>query len=200
MANRQGPFGLVPSHYLDGTPWNGALVDGYCSSNYGVALFVGDPVLLTPTTGDKDATALRPTINTHAGTSGLLIPYVIVGFDPDRTNLERIHNPASTERIAKLVRCADNLIFRIRDDGSGVGTSAWPGKNAEMVVGAGGSTVTGLSSFALDNTTPTTTKAFPLHIIGLADIENNELGAYAIWDCLINTNTDSTGRIDGIDV
>ena len=176
------------------------MVDGYCSSNYGVALFVGDPVLLTPTTGDKDATGIHPTLNTHAGTSGLLIPYVIVGFKTDYTNLERLHNPASTERIAKLVRCADNLIFRIRDNGDGTPAATWPGKNAEMVAGSGGSTVTGLSSFALDATTPTTTQAFPLHIIGLADIENNELGDYAIWDCLINTNTNTTGRILGINV
>ncbi len=201
MANPTGPFGLKPVRRLNGSPLNLALVDGYCSSNYATALFIGDPALLTPTSGDKETAGKHPTINTHAGTSGLLIPYVITGFDADPTNLERKHNPASTEReFAKLVRCDDDLVFHIRDNGDGTPASTWPGKNAEMVAGSGGSTVTGLSSFALDATTPTTTQAFPLHILGLANIENNELGDYAIWEVVINTNNNSTGRILGINV
>ncbi len=198
MANDTGPFGLRPIRYLDGTPWDGALVDGYVHTDYATALFVGDPALISPTLAARDTTAKRPTVNTHAGTTGLLVPYVVRGFEADPTNLELQYNPASNERICKLVRCADDLIFHIRDDGTGTPAKVFAGQNAEMVAGSGGSTVTGLSSFALDASTPTITQAFPLHILGLANIENNELDDYAIWEVLINTNNNTTGRILGI--
>ena len=198
MANATQAFGLRPVRYQDGNAWNGAVVNCFISSSYSTALFIGDPVLLSPTLAEKDTTAKRPTINTHAGTSGLIVWGVIVAFDPDPTNLERKHNPASTERIAQVVRAADDLIFQIRDDASGTPAKVFPGQNAEMVAGSGGSTVTGKSSFALDASTPTTTQAFPLNIIGLANIEDNELADSAIWDVVINTNNNSTGRILGI--
>jgi len=61
-----------------------------------------------------------------------------------------------------------------------------------------GSTVTGLSGAVLDTSTPTTTQAYALHILGLSDIADNELGDYAIWDVLINTCYNATGLYLGI--
>ncbi len=198
MSNTAAPKGLVPVRYLDGTPWDGATLDCFISSGYGTALFIGDPVLMTTTLADKDTTAKRPTVNTHAGTDGLIVWGVIIAFEADPTNLERKHSPLSTEGICKVVRCADDLIFQIQDDGSGTPAKVFPGQNAEMAAGGGGSTVTGLSSFALDASTPTADQSFPLWIIGLANIENNDLDDYAIWDVLINTNNNATGRILGV--
>ncbi|KKM82320.1 hypothetical protein LCGC14_1320800 [marine sediment metagenome] len=198
MANRTGPFGLEPVFNQDGSPWNAALIECFISSSYAVALFVGDPVTISPTLAERDTSGKRPTVNTHAGTSGLLVFGVIRAFKPDPTNLELKHNPASNERICWVARAADDLVFRIRDNADGTPTKVFPGQNAEMVAGAGGSTVTGKSSFALDASTPTTTQAFPLHILGLADIENNELADSAIWDVVLNTNQNATGRILGI--
>jgi hypothetical protein len=198
MANATGPFGLTPVRYMDGTPWDGATIDCYISSSYATALFVGDPVLMSPTLAEKDTTTRLPTVNTHAGTDGLIVWGVIRSFEADPTNLERKHNPASTERRCKVVRCADDLVFQIRDDGSGAPSKVWAGQNAEMQAGSGGSTVTGLSSFALEGLTPAANQSYPLWIIGLAAIEDNELDDYAIWDVLINTNNNTTGRILGV--
>ncbi len=198
MANVNAPFGLRPSRYIDGTPWNGATQRCYCSSSYATALYIGDPVLWTPTLAEKDATAKYPTINVSAGTTGIIVRGVIVSFEPNPANLTQQYRPASQERWANVVMATPDLIFQIRDDGDAAPTSVFPGQNAVIAAGTG-STITGLSAYVLDgSTTPTTTQAHTLHIIGLADIENNELGDYAIWDVIINTSRNATGTYLGI--
>ena len=198
MANPTGAFGLRPVRHISGAPWNGQTIRAYCSASYGTALFIGDPVTWSPTLAEKDTTAHYPTINTHAGTTGLIVRGVIVGFEADPNNLTYTYRPGTTERWAKIVIATPDIVFQIRDDGSGTPAKVFAGQNAEMAAGGGGSTVTGLSSFVLDASTPTTTQAFPLHIVGLADIEDNELDDYAIWDVLINTCYNATGLILGI--
>lgn len=198
MANPNAPFGLRPVRYLSGAPWNGQTQRVYCSSSYATALFIGDPVVISNVTAEKDATAKYLTVNTNAGTNGLLARAVITSFEPNISNLTQIYRPASQERWANVVMATPDLVFQIRDDGSGTPAKTWPGANAEMAAGSGGSTVTGKSSFVLDASTPTTTQAFPLHILGLADIPDNELGDYAIWDVLLNTCFNATGLILGV--
>ena len=66
MANTSSAFGLKPVRHLDGSPWNGNTVKCYISASYATALFIGDPVLLTPTLAEKDATGMHPTINLSA--------------------------------------------------------------------------------------------------------------------------------------
>ena len=91
-----------------------------------------------------------------------------------------------------------DLIFQIRDDGDATPSKVFPGQNAILASGSG-NTITGLSGYYLDgSTTPTTTQAHSLHIVGLADIEDNELGDYAIWDVIINTSRNATGTYLGI--
>ena len=198
MANVTTPFGLRPVRHLDGSPWNGQTIRCYISASYATALFIGDPVIFGSTTlANKDATAKYPTIVTNAGTTGLLCEGVITSFEPNPNNLTLQYRPASTERWANVVPAVPNLVFQIRDDGSGAPTKVFPHQNAEMAAGSG-STITGLSGFVLDATTPTTTQAHPLHIMGLADIEDNELDDYAIWEVLINTCYNTTGLYLGV--
>jgi len=198
MANVTQAFGLRPSRYIDGTPWNGATIDCWCSSVYATALFIGDPVLLTPTLTHKDPTANMPTVIVSAGTTGIIVRGVIVGFAPNPDNLTQQYRPASQSRVAKVCMATPDLIFQIRDDGDGTPGVVWPGQNALIAAGTG-STVTGRSGYVLDgSTTPTTTQAHTLHIIGLADIPDNELADYAIWDVIINTSRNTTGSYLGI--
>lgn len=201
MANTAAPFGLRPVRHINGSAWNGHLQKCYVSSAYGTALYIGDPVCLTPTSAEKDATAKYPTVNTHAGTTGLIVRGVIVSVEPNPNDLTKVYIPALTGGYVYIAGFGDpSVVFQIQDGGDGTPAATWPGKNAEMAAGSGGSTVTGLSSFVLDATTPTTTQAFPLHIIGLSDLPKNELADYAIWDVLINTNYNTTGLYLGIDV
>jgi hypothetical protein len=61
--------------------------------------------------------------------------------------------------------------------------------------------VTGLSGYELDEggtTAPTTTQAFTLHIMGIADVEDNTLADDARWEVLLNTPENATGRFLGI--
>lgn len=199
MANVNKPFGLKPVRHVDGSPWNGQVQKCYVSSAYGTALFIGDPVCISPTLAERDPTAKHPTVNTHAGTTGLVIRGVIVSIEPDATNLARQYIPASTGGYVYIAGwCDPSVVYQVQDDGSGTPSAVFVGQNAELAAGSGGSTVTGLSSFVLDATTPTTTQAHTLHILGLSDIPNNELGDYAVWDVVLNTNQNATGAYLGI--
>jgi hypothetical protein len=198
LSNSTGAFGLRPVRHADGTPWNGQTIRCYCSSSYSTALYIGDPVLWSPTLTEKDATAKYPTINVSSGATATIIRGVITSFEPNADNLSQQYRPASTERWANVCIATPDIIFQIRDDGDATPTNVFPGQNAICAYAAGSST-TGLSGVYLDgSTTPTTTQAHSLHIVGLADIENNELGDYAIWDVIVNTSRNATGTFLGI--
>lgn len=200
MANPTGAFGLRPVRHISGAPWNGATVQCYISASYATALFVGDPVLYSPTLAEKDATGKKLTINASAGTDGTLIRGVITSFEPLQSDLTKQYNPASTERIANV--CIDpDVVYAVRGDGGGTPAAVFVGQNAILVATAAGSTVTGLSGFHLDEgtgTAPTTTQTLPLHIIGIQDKEDNELGDNAVYEVLLNTCENATGRFLGI--
>ena len=199
MANVNAPFGLRPVRHIDGSPWNGQTLRGYISASYATALYIGDPVLWSPTLAEKDATANYPTINRSAGTTGVIIRGVITSFEPNPNNLTQQYNPASTARWANICPAAPNTVFQVRDDGGGTPAAVYVGQNGVLTVGGGGSTITGLSGFQLAaGTTPTTTQAHTVHILGLSDIEDNELGDYAIWDVILNTCYNTTGLYLGI--
>jgi len=201
MANPTGAFGLRPVRHLNGSPYNGAVQKCYVSASYATALFIGDPVLWSPTLAEKDSTGRYPTINASAGTAGTLIRGVVVGFEPDPDNLSRLYIPASTGGYAYVAMASDDLVFAIRGDGGGTPSAVFPGQNAVMIATAAGSTNTGLSGFHLDEgttTAPNTTQNFTLHILGIQDKEDNTLADNAVYEVLINTNENSTGRFLGI--
>jgi len=203
MSNPTGIFGLKPVRHISGAPYNGATVKCYISASYATALFVGDPVLLDTTLADKDTTGKHLTIIKSAGTAGALIRGVIVSFEPLVTDLTKVYNPASTERWANV--CMDpEVVFQIRGDGYATTTyetKVLPGQNAVCIQHAAGSTYTGLSGMALDEGTtthPDTTQNFTLHILGLADEEDNALGPNALYEVLLNTSSNATGRFLGV--
>ena len=200
MANPTGSFGLKPVRHLNGAPWNGTTVECYVSSSYATALFIGDPVLLSPTLAEKDATGFRPTINVSAGTAGTIIRGVITGFAPDPDNLSRTYNPASTERIAYVCMDAD-VVYQVRGDGGAAITSVVPGQNAVLIATSAGSTATGLSGYDMDEgttTAPNTTQNFTLHVTNIAQAEDNALGINAVYEVLLNTVENATGRFLGV--
>ncbi len=198
MANPNAPFGLRPVRYLDGTPWNGATIRCYCHSAYATALYIGTPVLWSPTLAEKDTTCKYPTINASSGATATVIRGVITSFEPNPANLTQQYRPASQERWANVVLATPYLVFQVRDSGEATPSKVYAGQNGVLQAGTA-STVTGLAGYQIDlSTTPTTTQAHSIHIIGLADIEDNELGPYAIWDVLINTSQNATGTYVGI--
>jgi hypothetical protein len=200
MANTTGVYGLKPLRHISGAPWNGQVVKCYVSPSYGTALYIGDPVLFSPTLAEKDPTAKMPTINKSAGTAGAVVRGVIVGFEPNPDNLNRLYIPATTGGIAYV--CMDpDVVYEIKGNGGAALTSVLVGQNAVMIAKTAGSTATGLSGMALDEgttTAPTTTQNFTLHILGIQDVEGNELAASATYEVLLNTCENATGRFLGI--
>jgi hypothetical protein len=197
MANVVSAFGLRPVRHISGAPYNGATVPCYIAPAYATALYVGDPVILTTVLAGKSST--MPTIIASAATDGVLIRGVIVSIEPNPDDLTKIYSPASTAQIAHV--CMDpDVIYEIRGDGSGAPAAAMAGLNAEAVATTAGSTVTGLSGFNLDATTPATTRTFPLHILNIKNIADNELGDDVIFEVLLNTPENADGRFLGITV
>ncbi len=200
MANTSGAFGLRPIRHLDGTPYNGATVKCYISASYATALFVGDPVLFSATLAEKDPTGNHPTINKSAGTAGVLVRGVITSFLPDPDSLDKTYSPASTEGYA-LVAMGTGLVFEIRGDGGGTPSKVNPGQNAVMIATTAGSTSSGQSGMNLDEgttTAPNTTQDFTLHILDIKEQEDNTLGGDALYEVLLNTSENATGRFLGI--
>ena len=199
MANVNKPFGLRPVRHIDGSPWNGAVQKCYVGVANATALFVGDPVVLDTVLTNKDPLAKLPTVIKTVGTTGVVPVGVIVAIEPNPADLSKIYLPTVTVGYVWVAGFLDpTLVYQIQDDGSGTPTYVFPGQNAEMAAGSGGSTVTGLSSTVLDASTPTTTQAHTLHIIGLSDIPNNELADYAVWDVMLNTVYNATGLVLGV--
>lgn len=200
MANATGAYGLRPSHYLNGTPWGGETIKCYVSASYATALYIGDPILMTPTLAEKDTTGRYMTINVSAGTDGTIIRGVIVGFEPDPNNLSRTYLPASTGGYAYVAWATDDLVFTVRGDGGGTTSKVFVSQNA-VLRSTGGSTATGLSGFMLDEgttTAPSADQSNTLYILGVVDKEDNTLAANAEYYVLINTNNNATGRILGV--
>ena len=198
MANPStSPFGLRPVRSMDGTPYNGQTQRCYVASTYAVALYVGDPIVFTRTTADKDPTAMNPTIKIATATAGNIVRGVITSFEPTASNLELTYLPASTGGYANVCIATPDMVFQIRDDGGGTPVANWPSANADLAAGSGGSTITGLSSWVLNGGGVANTQALQLQIVSLADIANNELGDYAIWDVIVNTSRETAGTFDG---
>lgn len=183
MANAQGAFGLKPVRTLLGSPYNGQSVKCYVSPLCSTAIFVGDLVALSPTLANAEASMKHPTVDISSGADDTIPFGVVVGVDPNPSNLEQKNIPALTGGFAYV--CTDpNVVYHVRDDGAGVPTAVWVGQNANFTY-AVGSTATGLSGVVLDSTTPTNNSSYLCIILGLADLPGNELDDYAIWEVVL---------------
>jgi hypothetical protein len=168
----------------------------YVPSTYGTILGIGDFVI-----GDADAGAAGVTVNgvdvegmpsiTRAAANSATLVGVIVGFLPLQTDLSKLHNPASTARIA-LVCDAPDVVYEIQEDSDGGALAvADVGKNADTITAADANTTTGRSVIEIDSSTAVSTTA-QLRILGLAKRPGNVLGSFAKWLVVINEHTYKT--------
>ena len=200
MANVTAPFGLRPVRHRSGGPMTGAVVECYVAAGYATALYIGDPVLQSPTLTEKDATRKRMTINASAGTNATIIMGVIVGFEPLMTDLSKQYNPASTERIAFVYMDDGNTIYEVRGDGGGDPGDVVVGQNAVLIAGTD-STITGLSGMMLDEgttDTPAADQSNTLLVVGIKRTPDNEPLASAIYEVMLNTALNATGQVLGV--
>ena len=196
MANSDTPFGARPVGHLDGSPWNGKVNMYYVPATYGTILGIGDFV-----TGDADGGAAGVTVNgidvegmpsiARAAAGDVTLQGVIVGFLPLQTDLTKLHNPASTARIA-LVCDAPDVVYEIQEDSDTSYLKVTEvGQNADLITAVDADTVTGRSKFEIDSNTHVSTTA-QLRLLGLAKRPGNILGSFAKWLVVINEHTYKT--------
>ena len=187
MANEISYWGLRPVRHINGSSWNGLTEKCYVDVDYGVALYIGDPVVVVAAAFGQDTTALHTTINLAGLTDGYPIYGVITSFDSTIDMNDRwTKRPGGVEAYANV--CTDpTVVYHIRDDGTSVPDATWPFLNAEMSAGTS-SAITGLSGIGILGTSHDVDQTNPLLIIRRADLPNNALSINAIWEVMINTH------------
>jgi hypothetical protein len=190
MANNDKAFGLRPLGNLAGT---GAQKQyGYeIADNQAGAIFQGDLVTL------KDGYILQFNPVSHTAAVGVFNGC----FYNDPTTQKptwKNYYPGSINitqgKIIAEVLDDPSQMFIIQNDGTSAATDY--GLNADVVVGTG-NTVTGLSAIELDTSTIATTAALNLKIIGLWDVPNNAIGAYAVVVVKINEHSYGSAGVAG---
>lgn len=192
MANPDAPFGLKPVRHATGAPYTGAANLYYVGTGNDTALFIGDPVVMTGTSNTAaflghEAGTLPSVTKATAGDGNRLVG-VIVGFTSSDRD-DTVYRTASTER-GVLVADDPDLLFHIRDDGVAALAATSVGLNAVLIFTHSGNTVYGISGAELDTNSdaPAADASNQLHIMRLAPIPGNILGARAIWEVRINNH------------
>lgn len=202
MANVNAPFGLRPIRYLDGRPYNGA-VDLYFATGATGVIRPGDPVVEAGSANTAEVQGYGPgtlpTCTVALDGDGDPITGVCVAVLP--TNRDSLpYRETSTDRIIAVARGPD-LVFEVQADASGTALAATDiGLHACLKVAT---TATYISDWTLDTSdTPANDPSNQLKLLGFSKKPNNEIGAYAVVEVLINnhilSNVDDAGRTTAV--
>ncbi len=190
------PLGLVPTRYLNGTPWNGQantyIIANSSGTGYATAIGQYDPV-----TKLNDGTIGIGV----AGSKCLGVLARIQYIDANGVPQFSKNYPASLAVKSGTVITAfvvddKDIVFSVQetDGSSGAGTPralADVNLNINFVTAAPNSL--GQSTTSLNNTTENTTNTLNLTILGLSNNPGNVVGAYANWDVTWNNSFHSDG-------
>lgn len=195
MANVNKPFGLRPIGNLSAT---GAQKQyGYeIADNQAGAIFQGDLVTL------KDGYILKfvPTGGSaHTAAVGVFNGCSYVDPTTGKPTWSNYY-PGSvnitTGKIIADVLDDPNQLFIIQADEDIV--QADFGKNADVTASTTGSTVTGISNMTLDSSTIATTAALNLKLVGLYNVDGNDLGTnYTVVIVKINEHLYGSAGVAG---
>lgn len=195
MANLNSPFGLRPLRYLSGLPYNGAVTKYRKEAS--VVLGIGDPVVLAGSASeagtnnaDKDGIPLVTRAAAASGTITGVVMFVEIDSGTKSRADQTLHMAAAD---TGYVYVADNpdLIFEIQEDSDSNNlVLADVGEGVDIVV-VNANTNTGLSNVEIDSSTSAAQigNADQLRVLRLVEREDNELGANAKWEVLINEHT-----------
>lgn len=185
MANLNAPKGLVPSRYLDASPWNGAVNMYYIPSTDGSMYSPGDmvkSVALSDANGVMGIQKAGGTDTIRGVIAGFLqvAPYGTSLLAPS-LDLTLQNIPAvKTKAYYALVVDDPTVIFEVMDDGLSVLTGTAVNKNASMTVT--NPTAPGqMSATVLTTASVAVTQALNFRIMGLLQRDDNAFGQYARW-------------------
>lgn len=160
MANTNAPFGFLSDGNQPGQGWDGSQITRKIASNYGTAIFTGDPVV-----GINSGYIGRGANNTTQ------LAGIFVGCEYLSTAVNRkVWSPywpgsgASGDVTAYIINNPDAK-FLAQSNNTAIGF-ADIGANIGFVIGTG-NTSTGRSGAALDQSTIETTTTLPFRILGL---------------------------------
>lgn len=179
-----GPYGLKPVKMLDNSPYNGATRLYRIASAYGTDIFCGDAVkLVTGGTVERDtADAAMTPIGVFMGCT-----YT----DPSTSQITfKQYWPASTVASDAMAYVVDdpNVLFKVAVVSSGTTIADLAitdiGANLQMVDNTG-STTTGNSKIAVDDTSATT-NTFPLRVVDV--VTETKTSSTAFPEVLVKWN------------
>lgn len=186
--------GFRPVKHLTGAPYSGQVNRYMISVSDTQVTNVGDFVQLSDNPALEDTTSgfgVYPAVERIGSGTAVPIVGVIVGFEPDYSNLNAgAYRAASTKRIA-LVADAPDLIYAAPQDGTGgVVAAASVGLNVSINLGTAASTAPYASGMSVDSSTVATTATIPLQIMGVTAAPDNDVTSTARpAEVLVRINT-----------
>ena len=197
MANANKPSGLSPVQYLNGSPWNGQARLYSVAYNYGSALYIGDPVILS---GTSDVNGVAGVTLATAGDANPVVGAVVgVGryesliANPNNLNITYFPSGGDGATNPWYVMVADdpNIIFEAQDIGSSTQLAATNiGENINLKSGTGNGFISG---WGIDNGSHGTTATYQCKLMGLVRTSDNAFGQYAKFLVKINNHFYGTG-------
>lgn len=174
--------GFRPVQDLSGGSYTGKVQTYHVAASHATLLAIGD---LVTETGTADATTGLAQVDASSAGTGNPITGVIVGIEPNYSNLEQSGLPASTAGKVKVAVDPD-LILEAPTSGGAIAVTNVGGNAPAIVTAATASGGLVQSNMAIDATGFVTTTE-QLRIIGLKDPTN--LAAGTTVYCRINEST-----------
>lgn len=171
--------GFRPVKYLNGSPWNGQVNRYMISASDTAATNVGDLVQLSDQAALVDAQGfgVYPACE-RLNNGATSVPVgVIVGFEPDYSNLNTgNYRAASTRRVALVADAPDLILAAPQDGDGGVIAAASVGLNASVALGTASTSAPWASGMTVDSSSVgTNTQTFPLQVVGITASPDNDV-------------------------
>jgi hypothetical protein len=184
--------GFRPVKHFNGSPWNGQLNRYMISASDSQVTNVGDFVQLSDNDALVDpAGGVYPAVERIGSGTAVPIVGVIVGFEPDYSNLNAPnYRAASTRRVVLVADASDTIYAGPQDGVGGVVAAASVGLNVAITLGTAGSSGAYASGLSVDSSTVATTATLPLQIVGVTAAPDNDVTSTARpAELLVRVNT-----------
>jgi hypothetical protein len=185
--------GFRPVKHLNGSAWNGQVNRYMLSASDSQTTNVGDFVQLSDNDALVDTVGfgVYPAVERIGSGTAVPIVGVIVGFEPDYSNLNTPnYRAASTRRVVLVADASDTLFAGPQDGTGGVVAAASVGLNVAINLGTAGSSGAYASGMSVDSSTVATTATLPLQIVGVTVSPDNDVTSTTrAAELLVRVNT-----------
>lgn len=188
--------GFRPVKHLNGSPYNGQVNRYMISVSDTQVTNVGDFVQLSDNAALVDASeGVYPAVERIGSGTAVPIVGVIVGFEPDYSNLNAgAYRAASTRRVVLVADAPDILYAAPQDAVGGVVAAASVGLNVAINLGTAASTAPYASGMSVDSSTVLGTATLPLQVMGVTASPDNDVTSTARpAELLVRINTHQYG-------